>query len=324
MIISKTPFRISFFGGGTDFPLWYEANGGAVLSTSIDKYCYLSCRDLPPFFDNKYRVVYSDIELTQSVSEIKHPVVRACLDYLGFENRGVEVIHYADLPARTGIGSSSSFTVGLLNALHALKGKNIPKEMLGKAAIFVEQNLLHESVGSQDQMAAACGGLNEIRFSADSISVLPLEISEDRRLELERSLILLYTGVSRFSSEIAQAHIQNIPNKEAELRLMTQMVDEAKKILSSSTPISEFGKLLHEAWIIKSRFSQKVSTNLVDEIYKVALDLGTDGGKLLGAGGGGFVLLSARPELHSKILSTLSRYLHVPFRFESEGTSLIS
>jgi D-glycero-alpha-D-manno-heptose-7-phosphate kinase len=323
MIISKTPFRISFFGGGTDFPLWYEEHGGAVLSTSIDKYCYLSCRDLPPFFDNKYRVVYSDIELTQSVSEIKHPVVRACLDYLDFDDRGVEVIHYADLPARTGIGSSSSFTVGLLNALHALNGTHLSKDDLGKAAIFVEQNLLRESVGSQDQMAAAYGGLNEIRFSANSISVSPLEISKNRRLELERSLILLYTGVSRFSSEIAQTHIQNIPNKEAELRLMTQMVDEAKKILSSSLPISEFGKLLHEAWTIKSRLSQKVSTNLVNEIYKVALDLGADGGKLLGAGGGGFFLLSARPELHLKILSALSGYLHVPFRFESEGTSLI-
>jgi len=324
MIISKTPFRISFFGGGTDFPLWYNEHGGTVLSTSIDKYCYLSCRYLPPFFDNKYRVVYSDIELTKSVSEIKHPVVRACLDYFDFKDRGVEVIHCADLPARTGIGSSSSFTVGLINALHALNGIHSSKEDLAKAAIYVEQNLLRESVGSQDQMAVACGGLNQISFSADSISVSPVEISEIRKLELESSLILLYTGVSRYSTEIAQAHIQNIPKKESELRLMAQMVDEAKKILTSSAPISEFGRLLHESWMIKSKLTQKVSTNLVDEIYKVALGLGADGGKLLGAGGGGFILLSARPEIHTRIHLVLSQYLHVPFRFESEGTSLLT
>lgn len=324
MIISKTPFRISFFGGGTDFPLWYEEHGGAVLSTSIDKYCYLSCRDLPPFFDNKYRVVYSDIELTQSISEIRHPVVKVCLDSLGFKDRGVEVIHYADLPARTGIGSSSSFTVGLLNALHALNGRFVPQQELGEAAIHVEQKLLNESVGSQDQMAAACGGLNEIKFTKNSITVSPIEISKDRLLQLEESLILIYTGVSRFSSEIAQAHVKNIPSKESELKMMTQMVDEAKNILNSSAPISDFGKLLHESWVIKSKLTKKVSTTLVDDIYKVALDLGADGGKLLGAGGGGFVLLSARPELHSTILSALSRYLHVPFKFESEGTSLIS
>jgi D-glycero-alpha-D-manno-heptose-7-phosphate kinase len=324
MIISKTPFRISFFGGGTDFPLWYEEHGGAVLSTTIDKYCYLSCRYLPPFFDNKYRVVYSNIELTQSISEIRHPVVRVCLDTLGFKNRGVEVIHYADLPAKTGIGSSSSFTVGLLNALHALNRSVVSQQKLGEAAIHVEQKLLKESVGSQDQMAAACGGLNEIKFTKNAITVSPIKISKDRLLQLEKSLILIYTGVSRYSSEIAQAHVKNIPNKEAELKIMTQMVDEARNILTSSAPISDFGKLLHESWVIKSKLTQKVSTTLVDDIYQVALGLGADGGKLLGAGGGGFVLLSARPELHSTILSTLGQYLHVPFKFESEGTSLIS
>ncbi len=324
MIISRTPFRISFFGGGTDFPLWYEEHGGAVLSTTINKYCYLSCRDLPPFFDNKYRVVYSDIELTQSISEIKHPVVKACLDLLDFRERGVEVIHYADLPARTGIGSSSSFTVGLLNALYALKGNRVAREVLAKEAIAVEQKILRESVGSQDQMAAAYGGLNEIRFSANEIRVSPIEISSERSKELQESLILIYTGVSRYSSEIAKAHVQNIPKKKTELKLMAEMVDEAKKILISSVPISEFGKLLHESWVIKSRLTQKISTSLVDEIYSVALSLGADGGKLLGAGGGGFVLLSARSELHPKILSALGRYLHVPFNFETDGTSLIS
>jgi len=247
MIITRTPFRVSFFGGGTDYPDWYREYGGAVLATTIDKYCYLSCRELPPFFDTRYRTVYNKIELTTDVTSIEHPSVRACLDYLRFHDRGSEIVHTADLPARTGIGSSSSFTVGLLHALWGLRGVMPTKRQLAETAIEIEQNILKENVGSQDQVSAAFGGFNLVHFSADGFELRPVTLLPDRLAALERSLVLVYTGVSRFASEIAGHQIRNIRKTTAQLLEMRKLVDEALGILTSDAPIDEFGRLLHHA-----------------------------------------------------------------------------
>lgn len=325
MVISRTPFRVSFFGGGTDYPVWYEENEGAVLSTTIDKYCYVSCRYLPPFFSHKSRIVWSKIESVKNVEEIEHPAVRAVLQHLNI-NDGFEIHHDGDLPARSGLGASSSFTVGLLNAIHTLTSKPpASKKDLALEAIHVERNVLKENVGSQDQVAAAFGGLNKIKFANSSqISVEPITVDPKKLELLQNHLILIFTGLARSASEIAEEQIKNTKQKSGELKNMHGMVEEAVKILCHpSQDISDFGRLLHESWQLKRGLSSKITNPIVDEVYSVARKNGAIGGKLLGAGGGGFMLFFAHPEKHLKLKEALSGFLHVPFRFENLGSQII-
>lgn len=324
MIITRTPFRISFFGGGTDYPAWYQKHGGVVLATSIDKYCYISCRYLPPFFAHKHRIVYSLIETVREITEIKHPAARAVFEWAKVE-KGLEVHHDGDLPARSGLGSSSSFTVGLIHALSALEGRFISKDDLAKHAIFIEQKMIREHVGSQDQISAAFGGFNRIEFKRnDAFEVSPVILPECRCEELQSHLMLFFTGLSRFASEVAKSKIDNFKNREKELLSMKAMVDESVGILQSrQTPISEFGKLLDKCWQYKRQLSDRVTNPEIDQIYESALSAGATGGKLLGAGGGGFLLLFARPEVQPQVRARLSKLIHVPFKFETSGSQVV-
>ncbi|MCX7917799.1 MAG: kinase [bacterium] len=322
MVITRTPFRISFFGGGTDYPCWYRYNKGAVLTTTIDKYCYISCRHLPPFFEHKHRIVYSIIEMVKEIEEIKHPAVRGVLKYLNIDF-GVEIHHDGDLPARTGLGSSSSFTVGLLNALYGLLGKIKSKEELAKEAIYIEQEVLKENVGCQDQIEVAYGGLNKITFLPDdSFVVEPVILPPGKKEEFEKYLLLYFTGISRYASEIASEQIKNIEKKKYELKILHEMVEEGIKILVRNDDLKEFGKLLDEAWQFKRSLSEKISNPTIDELYEKAKKIGVIGGKLLGAGGGGFMLFFAPPELHQKIKEEI-KGLFVPFKFENQGSQII-
>ncbi|MBI2852137.1 MAG: kinase [Chloroflexi bacterium] len=323
MIISRTPFRVSFFGGGTDYPVWYRENGGAVLGTTIDKYCYITCRCLPPFFEHKHRIVYSQAELTREIDEIRHPAVRESLRFMGITD-GMEIHHDGDLPARTGLGSSSSFTVGLLHALYALKGIMPSKMQLAKDAIHIEQHVLKENVGCQDQAMAAFGGLNRISFSGDcDMEIRRLTIRPERLELLQEHLLLVFTGFSRTASEIAGEQIRQTPNRTRELSTMYQMVDEAVGILAGDGDITEFGKLLHESWMLKRSLTDKISTPYADFLYESALKAGATGGKLLGAGGGGFILFFVKPELRASVRAALNGLLSVPFRFENSGSQII-
>jgi D-glycero-alpha-D-manno-heptose-7-phosphate kinase len=324
MIITRTPFRISFFGGGTDYPTWANAHGGEVLSTAIDKYCYITCRHLPPFFEFKHRIVYSLIENVRHWDEIKHPAVRAVLEWARQE-QGLEIHHDGDLPARSGLGSSSSFTVGLVHALAAMKGRLVAKDELAKDAIHIEQDLIKENVGSQDQVAAAFGGFNRIEFKrCGGFQVSPVIIPRRRIDELQSHLMLCFTGLSRIASEVAQDQIANMGRRESELHRMRAMVDEAVKILhSATTPIEQFGQLLHDGWMLKKELSTKVSTAEVDQLYAAARDAGAIGGKLLGAGGGGFLLLFVRPELQACVKERLKHLVHVPFGFDEAGSRVV-
>ena len=323
MIISRTPYRISFFGGGTDYPAWYRDHGGAVLACSIDKYAYLTCRYLPPFFENKHRVVWSRIENCKSIDEIVHPAVRGILNYLNIE-RGVEIHHQGDLPARSGMGSSSSFTVGLLHAMYALRGQIPGKRKLALESIYIEQEIIKENVGSQDQVTAAYGGLNHIEFLQNSeISVKPVTISEERVKELESHLMLFYTGIVRTAAEVADSYTKEIGKRKRQLRILHDMVDEGISILASSTDITTFGELLHESWEAKRSLSDRVSNSELDELYEQAHEAGAIGGKLTGAGGGGFMLLFAPPSKQQAIKEKLSKLLCVPFQLEFSGSQII-
>lgn len=324
MIITRTPFRISFFGGGTDYPTWYRENGGAVLATTIDKYCYITCRRLPQFFQHKHRIVYSLIENVCEISEIQHPAVRAVLGWTGIEE-GLEIHHDGDLPARSGLGSSSSFTVGLVHALSALNGRMATKEDLALDAIHIEQNVIGESVGSQDQVSAAFGGFNRIDFHRnDTFDVSPVILPLHRLNELHSHLMLCFTGFSRIASEIAKSKIDNFKNRTVEINLMREMVDEAISILNNrNIPIEEFGKLLDHSWKYKRSLSEQVSTPQIDELYAEAQRAGATGGKILGAGGGGFLLLFAKPEKHASIRERLRHLVHVPFKFEDSGSRVV-
>ncbi len=322
MIISRTPYRISFFGGGTDYPVWYKENGGAVLATTIDKYCYLSCRYLPPFFEHKYRIVYSKIESVKQVSEIVHPVVKAVLKHMKIEE-GLEIHHDGDIPARAGIGSSSSFVVGLLHAIHALKGIMPTKKQLALEAIYIERNILKEEGGIQDQIHAALGGFNKIIINKDGeFQVIPITVSKEKLQLLQSHLMLYFTGFSRNAWEIAKTQVENISKKARELTIMQQMVDEAVSILNGHDSIIEFGKLLHETWALKRSLSEKISTSKIDEIYKTSREAGAVGGKLLGAGGGGFILLFVKPENQPSVKERFNKLLQVPFRFETLGSQI--
>lgn len=323
MIISRTPFRISFFGGGTDYPVWYKKNSGAVLSSAIDKYCYITVRYLPPFFEHKHRIVYSKIENVKHINEIQHPVVNALLKLLKI-NRGIEVHHDGDLPARSGLGSSSAFTAGMLNSLYALKGEIISKAYLAKQAIEVERNILKENVGSQDQIAVAYGGFNKIIFHNNhDFKIEPVTLEKKRIVDLQSCLMLFFTGLSRFATEIAAEQIKNIVRKKKELTLMQQMVDYALEILNSKTDIRKFGELLHESWQLKKSLSKKISNPIIDNLYERALKNGAIGGKLLGAGGGGFMLLFVPPQARERIRAELKDLLEVGFSFENNGSQII-
>jgi D-glycero-alpha-D-manno-heptose-7-phosphate kinase len=322
MIISRTPFRISFFGGGTDYPLWYKKNGGAVLSTSIDKYCYLSCRYLPPFFEHKTRVVWSKIETVGSVEEIQHPAVREVIKFLDIKD-GLHIHHDADLPARSGLGSSSSFTVGLLNSLYTLLGQSPTKAQLALQAIHVEQELIKENVGSQDQSAAAFGGFNKIEFGgSEHIRVSPVEISPSNIDLLQNHLLLFFTGLARSASEIAAEQIRLTPQKTKELQLMRNMVDIAEGLLKQGD-LDNFGRLLHEGWQIKKTLSPQVSNSAIDAIYEAGKSAGALGGKLLGAGAGGFILFFVKPSDQARVKASLSKLLYVPMKFENKGSQII-
>lgn len=324
MIISRTPFRISFFGGGTDYPAWFGEHGGSVIGTAIDKYCYISVRHLPPFFEHKSKIVYSKVELVRSVAEIEHPAVRGVLADMGIDE-GLEIHHDADLPARSGLGSSSSFTVGILNALHALQGRMVSKRELGRQAIRIEQDVLKEDVGCQDQIWAAYGGFNRIEFHPDgSFSVNPFILSASRLTELSQSLMLFFTGFSRFATGFAHDQIQNFNNRKNQLRMMKSMVDSATDILlNPKTPLRELGELLHQSWQLKRELAESVSNSKIDEIYDNAREAGAIGGKLLGAGGGGFMVFVVDPEKRNDVRKRLKNLVAVNVGFDTEGSKII-
>jgi D-glycero-alpha-D-manno-heptose-7-phosphate kinase len=324
MIITRTPFRISFFGGGTDYPMWYKDDGGSVLSTTINKYCYISCRYLPPFFDYKYRIRYTAREETSTLSEIKHPAVRTCLEFLGIE-QGIEMVHTSDLPARSGIGSSSAFTVGFLNSLYALTGQMVSKRKLALDAIHVEHDLIRENVGSQDQAAAAFGGFNKMTFGGEeAIVVQPVTISQEKLDRLQDHLLLFFTGLSRNASDVAKDQLENMSSRRDELKAMKQMVDEGIDILNGRVDaFDDFGRLLNDAWRVKRKLSKVITNGTIDHIYDMAIRAGALGGKLLGAGSGGFIVFYVLDEHRPKVREALADLVYVPFRFETLGSQII-
>jgi D-glycero-alpha-D-manno-heptose-7-phosphate kinase len=324
MIITRTPLRISFFGGGTDYPVWFREFGGAVLSTAIDKSCYITCRRLPPFFEYHSRVSYSKVESVNQNNSIEHPSVRACLQFMGIEE-GVEIHHVADLPARTGLGTSSAFTVGLLLGLYGLKGQMRGKQQLAADAIHVEQEVIKESVGSQDQISAAYGGFNRINFNVDgSFEVRQLITSPDRLAFLQQHCALFFTGFSRIASEVAKEQIRVTHQRKRELETMFQMVNEAESILTTPhRSLEEFGHLLHESWQLKRTLTGNITNNNLDEIYEAGRGAGALGGKLLGAGGGGFMLFFVPPERRQALRMKLKNLLCVPFDFSSRGSHVV-
>ncbi|HKX18167.1 MAG TPA: kinase [bacterium] len=323
MIITRTPFRVSFFGGGTDYPTWYLRHGGAVLATTIDKYCYLTCRYLPPFFEHRIRVVYSKIESCQSIDEIAHPAVREVLRHVGID-RGVEIHHDGDLPARSGMGSSSAFTVGLLQALYALKGQMIDKRRLAMEGIQIEQDRLQEAVGSQDQVSAAYGGFNHIVFHHDGeILVRPITVGTERLRLLNDHLMLFFTGIARTASKVAESYVQEMERNALHLQRLHGQVDAGIAILNGSADVREFGELLREAWDAKRSLSAGVTNPEVESLYEEARGAGAIGGKLIGAGGGGFMLLFVPPAAQPRVRERFYRLIHVPFRFSTGGSRVL-
>ena len=323
MIISQTPYRISFFGGGTDYPDWYREHGGRVLSVGIDKFVYIGCRYLPPFFEHRIRLVYSRIELCQKAEELTHPTARETLLFMGV-NSDLEIHYDGDLPSRSGLGSSSSFTVGLLRALYAYLGQDISAERLAKESIFIEQTLVGEQVGSQDQVCAAHGGLNKIEFQRNGeISTERVAIEDSRIESLNDSLMLFFTGIERTAEEVAKSYVADIKSKSKQLTRIYDMVDDAVAILRGSGSLDDFGHLLHETWMEKRSLSNKVSSSYIDEIYSTAREAGALGGKLSGAGGGGMILLFVPPKKQHAVRTKLSNLIRVPFRFENTGSRII-
>lgn len=324
MIITRTPYRVSLFGGGTDYPPWYRRHGGAVLGMAIDKYCYISVRALPPFFEHKHRIVYSRIENVSEVAEIEHPSVRAVLQETGIAE-GLEIHHDGDLPARSGLGSSSSFTVGLLNAVRALQGKMSTKRFLAEEAIRIEQEVIAENVGSQDQVWAAYGGFNRIDFNQDgSFAVAPVIVPKAREDQLLGRLMLFFTGFSRHASEIAKHKIANLDKKAAHLNRMQAMVDDAQQVLSDAdADIADIGRMLHEGWRLKRDLAAEISTEAIDEIYQAGCDAGATGGKILGAGGGGFILFFVEPEKQQAVRERLFKLIEVQMDIDHTGSSIM-
>ncbi len=323
MIISRTPYRVSFFGGGTDYPEWYRTHGGQVLATTIDKYLYITCRYLPPFFEHRLRLVYTQTELCQSCEELIHPTARETLGFLDLK-QDLEIHYDGDLPGRSGIGSSSAFTVGLLNALYRYKGEQVASDRLAHESIYIEQQLVGEQVGSQDQVSAAFGGLNKITFLLNGeIVVEPIAVERERVAYLNSHFMLFYTGISRTAAEVAETYVSNIHLHREPLFRMHAMVDSAVDILRGNNDLDDFGRLLHEAWLEKRTLSSKISNSRINEIYSSAQTAGAIGGKLSGAGGGGMLLLYVPPDKQQKVKDVLSDLIHVPFNFENTGSKII-
>jgi len=323
MIVSRTPFRISFFGGGSDYPNYYLENGGKVLGVAINKYCYLNVRKLPPFFSHKHKIVYSKIEVINTLDEIIHPSVRETMKYLNIDS-GVSIHHDGDIPARSGMGSSSSFTVGLLNSLYALNGELISKDDLMYKAIHIEQNLIKENVGSQDQSFAAHGGLNIIEFLQNGkISVKPIILNRERLEEFEGNIMLFFSGLSRFSSDIAKEQIENTKKNMPNLDKIKALVDEAYDILVNDRNLDEFGELLNYTWELKKSLSSKISNLEINSMYEKAIKAGAIGGKLLGAGGGGFMAFYVKKENQERVKKALDGYLHIPIKFDFDGSKIV-
>ena len=325
MIITKTPYRISFFGGGTDYPGWYQQHGGRILSTSIGYYNYISCRYLPPFHpEYKNRIAWNITEYTDCFEDIQHNAVRAALLHHRVPH-GVEISNQRDLPTRSGIGSSSSFCVGLLKAVHALKGETISRHDLAREAIYLEREILKETGGIQDQIAVAYGGLNRINISPDgSFTVSSLPVSDARRTEFSRHLMLLFTGTTRTSADFAQRQESAIKNNTSLLSQMASLVDDACRVLTKETEdLDDFGKLLDETWMLKRSLADKITNTRLDDIYEIAMKNGALGGKLLGAGGGGFMLFYVKPELQPRIKEALRELVHIPFSFDDQGCQIM-
>lgn len=322
MIITQTPFRMSFFGGGTDFSGFYNEHGGAVLSTTFDKYAYVTVRHLPPFFDYRTHLTYSKEEKVNSIEEIKHPAIRNAMQWLDMHK--IRMTYEADLPARSGLGTSSSFAVGMLEAFYALKGKYADKRKLADDAIYLERTLCAEAGGIQDQIAASFGGFNRIDFSRDGYTVRPVIMNRERKEELNSQLMLFFTGFSRFSSDIQKGTEKSMKDKTSQLIEMYHLVDEAEKILTDKDiSLNEFGKLLDYTWKLKRGISGGISTDSIDEQYAKAMNAGALGGKLLGAGGGGFLLFYVPLEKQSDVKNALKDQMYVPFKFENDGTKII-
>ncbi len=322
MIITRTPLRVSFFGGGTDYPAWFREHAGAVLATTLNKYIYVSCRYLPPFFDHTVRISYSKMEHVCTVDAIDHPAVRESLRFMGIESN-VEIHTDADLPARTGLGSSSAFTVGLLNALHAFRGEMVTRQRLAEEAAYVEQNMIRENVGCQDQVLTAYGGLNRVEFSGESICVRPVPLAQARLKSFEQHMMLFFTRITRSASQIAAEQLERLAANGKSLEEIYRMVDEGSRLLTSNGGWREFGELLHESWMLKRSLSSSVTTPDVDRAYAAARQAGAYGGKLLGAGGGGFLLICADPSCQPRIRAALEGLLYVPMKFESTGSQVI-
>lgn len=322
MIITKTPFRMSFFGGGTDMPSFFNEYGGAVISTTFDKYCYVNVRHLPPFMPYYSELVYSRFERVKGIDEIEHPAIREAMRMLDIHE--IRLTYEGDLPARTGLGTSSTFAVGMLNAFYALKGKYVGKRKLAEDAIYLERDLCKESGGWQDQVAAAFGGLNRIDFENNQFKVSPIIIHPEKKRMLDKNLMLFYTGVSRFSAEIQKDTMSNQQDKIAQLKEMLGLVNTAQTILEDKhSDLNDFGRLLDHTWRLKRGTGNKVSNGSIDTLYEKGLKAGALGGKLLGAGGGGFLLFYVEQDKRESLLRTLDNLMHVPFHFEDEGTSII-
>lgn len=322
MIIAKAPFRMSFFGGGTDFQPFFQEHGGSVIATSFDKYCYTTVRHLPKFFEYSTQIIYSKIEKVKTIDEIQHPMVREAMKFLDMQN--LFLTYDGDLPARSGLGSSSAFTNALLLAFHGLKGQYVSKEQLAQEAIYVERILCAESGGWQDQVATAVGGLNRIDFRDNQFQVSPIVITPERKLFLNENLMLFFTGFTRLSSEISKEQESVAKDKTADLLQILDYVDEAQKILvSKSRDLDDFGQLLHETWLVKKSLTQKISNDHLDDIYGIALKHGALGGKLLGAGGGGYFLFYVPKEKQESLKRALSNLIYVPFSFENEGANIL-
>lgn len=322
MIITQTPFRMSFFGGGTDMENFFRENGGAVLSTTFDKYCYVNVRHLPRFFDYSTELAYSKTERVTDIDDIQHPAIRNAMKMLDMHE--IRLTYEADLPARSGLGTSSSFAVGMLNAFYALKGKYADKKKLADEAIYLERELCKEAGGWQDQIAASFGGFNRINFNSNGYDVLPVIISPERKRQLNQNLMMFFTGFTRFSSEVQKANALSKADKTVQLREMLSLVDEAEKVLTDKEKnLDEFGRMLDHTWKLKRQTGAAVSTNSIDELYKRGMVAGALGGKLLGAGGGGFLLFYVQPEYQESVRMAMKDLLHIPFKFEDGGTRVI-
>lgn len=322
MIITKTPFRMSFFGGGTDMEEFFRENGGAVLSTTFNKYCYVNVRHLPRFFDYSTELSYSKIERVTNIEDIRHPLVRNAMKLLDMHE--IRLTYEADLPARSGLGTSSSFAVGLLNAFYALKGKYADKKKLADEAIYLERVLCGEAGGWQDQIAASYGGFNRINFSPDGYEVLPVIISPEKKKQLNQNMMMFFTGFTRFSSDVQKMNGLNKKDKTAQLREILALVDEAEKVLTDkAADLNDFGKLLDYTWKLKRQIGTAVSTDSIDCLYAEGIRAGATGGKLLGAGGGGFLVFYAESERQKAVRQAMKDLMYVPFEFENGGTRVI-